>query len=333
MSLQRENQEREMNQTKRQLMQMEEEKQQFTSKLNIINDKLTGFNLMIQKAFEKLEADESMKNRYEMDLIELENILPIEAQQFTNEFSTNSSLTNLINENEQAKAALQTARIEKVNEHAQQNYNQLKSDYDKKNADLAEAEQLLESNTIRANELEDRLETTINMYLANINTLFQKYMDLFQFEGQIEKERIEEKSGRVKFLLYIKARKIGHQGAFEDVSMKARSGKVGKGVSGGEESLSSLLFALALLQNLSISPGYIVLDEFDSALDDERKNKVFNLYAEELQRKLIIVSPKGHDEAYYNCFSKVFIVEHDASIPRSTIRGIQNRREKFEMKR
>lgn len=148
-------------------------------------------------------------------------------------------------------------------------------------------------------------------------------MDLFQFEGQVEKERIEDKSGRVNFRLYIKARKIGHQGALEDVSMKARSGKVGLGVSGGEESLSSLLFALALLQNLTTSPGYIVLDEFDSALDDERKNKVFNLYAKELQRKLIIVSPKGHDEMYYNCFSKVFIVEHDATIPKSTIRGIQ----------
>nr|WP_274310559.1 hypothetical protein [Solibacillus daqui] len=63
------------------------------------------------------------------------------------------------------------------------------------------------------------------------------------------------------------------------------------GVSGGEESLSSLLFALALLQNLATSSGYIVLDEFDSVLDDERKNKVFNLYAEELSetKKVLFV--------------------------------------------
>ncbi|MNW67186.1 hypothetical protein D3C74_457400 [compost metagenome] len=62
----------------------------------------------------------------------------------------------------------------------------------------------------------------------------------------------------------------------EDVSVKARGGRVGKGVSGGEESLSSLLFALALLQNLQTSPGFIVLDEFDGALDEQRKLKVLN---------------------------------------------------------
>jgi len=317
---------REINQQKREQSQLAEQQQQFESELKIVESQITGYELTIQKAMDKLELDETMKSRCQLDLIELEQILPPEAQQLDEQFATNMSLTMLQAESEQAQAQLRNARLEKINENAQQNYDQQKADFDKKNAELAKSEHLLESNTIRANEQEDRLETTITMHLIKINTLFQKYMDLFQFEGQVEKERIEEKSGRITFRLYIKARKIGHQGALEDVSMKARSGKVGLGVSGGEESLSSLLFALALLQNLTTSPGYIVLDEFDSALDDERKNKVFNLYAEELQRKLIIVSPKGHDETYYNCFSKVFIVEHDATIPKSTIRGIQNKK-------
>ena len=39
----------------------------------------------------------------------------------------------------------------------------------------------------------------------------------------------------------------------EDISAKGRGGKVGSGVSGGEESLSSLLFALALLQTIEAS--------------------------------------------------------------------------------
>ncbi len=318
--------EHEITQQKRKQLRLGEQQQEFDSDLKIVESQITGYELTIKKAKEKLDLDETMKSRCELDMIELEQVLPQEAQQLDEQLATNLSLTMLQAESEQAKAELRNARLEKINENAQQNYDQQKADFDKKNADLAKSEQLLESNTIRANELEDRLETTITMHLIKINTLFQKYMDLFQFEGQVEKERIEEKSGRVNFRLYIKARKIGHQGALEDVSMKARSGKVGLGVSGGEESLSSLLFALALLQNLATSPGYIVLDEFDSALDDERKNKVFNLYAEELQRKLIIVSPKGHDETYYNCFSKVFIVEHDATIPKSTIRGIQNKK-------
>lgn len=70
----------------------------------------------------------------------------------------------------------------------------------------------------------------------------------------------------------------------EDVSTKARGGKVGKVVSGGGESLSSLLYALALLQNLSFKPGFIVLNEFDSALDENRKFKVFDLYVQELKK-------------------------------------------------
>lgn len=304
--------------------QLDVAQQQQSIEQNNVESKITSLTLKINKAIEQLETADTMKSRYEIELKELENVLPLEALQLSEQYDSVTSLTMLQSEISQAQATLYNARQEKIDENAEQNYELRKKEYDRKAADLANAEELLEKNTVRANELEDYLETSINMYLTKINTLFQKYMDLFQFEGQIEKERIEEKDGRVKFRLYIKARKYGHKGTLEDVSMKARSGKVGKGVSGGEESLSSLLFALALLQNLSISPGYIVLDEFDSALDDERKNKVFNLYAEELKRKLIIVSPKGHDEAYYSRFSKVYIVEHDASIPKSIIRGIQN---------
>lgn len=310
--------------TKRKISKLNETIEENESNLKIIESEMLSFDLSLKQLADNLESFDTRKVNYVIELQELENILPTEVK-FVHELDLNNpSITYLISAMEPVKVTFIQARQEKVNENAQYNYDKQKTDFDKKNADLAEAEQLLESNRIRANTLEDKLETTINMYLAKINILFQKYMDLFQFEGIVEKERVEEKSGRIRFSLYIKARKIGHQGTLEDVSIKARSGKVGKGVSGGEESLSSLLFALSLLQNLSISPGYIVLDEFDSALDDERKNKVFKLYADELQRKLIIVSPKGHDEVYYNYFSKVFIIEHDAKIPRSRIRGIKN---------
>jgi len=46
-----------------------------------------------------------------------------------------------------------------------------------------------------------------------------------------------------------------NRGKMEDISTKGRGGKVGSGVSGGEESLSSLLFALALLQTIEASPS------------------------------------------------------------------------------
>ena len=289
----------------------------------LIRGDLTAYQLKMKETNEKMEQLDADKTSLMIKINELEHILPGESCVVDETISMNWSKTKLISDNEKAVAAFEAARSEKVNIYAETNYEKMKEDYERKNADLASAEILLETNAIRATELEDKLETTINMYLTKINLLFQKYMDIFHFEGLIDKERIEEKSGRIKYLLYVKARKIGHQGTMEDVSLKARNGKVGKGVSGGEESLSSLLFALALLQNLSIAPSYIVLDEFDSALDDERKDKVFHLYAKELNRKLIILSPKAHDKSYYDHFSKVFVIEHNSSIPQSRIVGFQ----------
>ena len=192
----------------------------------------------------------------------------------------------------------------------------------RKKHDLEAAKNLLEENQDRAIQNEQRLETAIAMQVQKINLLFEQYMGLFQFEGQINYQKLTDKKGRPVFKLFIHVRKEGHRGKLEDVSLKARGGRVGKGVSGGEESLSSLLFALALLQNLENRAGFIVLDEFDSALDESRKAKVFELYADELQRKLIILSPKGHEDDYYNRFSKAFVVTHDPKELRSKVRGL-----------
>ena len=293
------------------------------SELELIIRNITSCQLQMKSAREKIERLEANQTNLSIKVKELEKILPDEACMIDETISIKWSETKLIHDKEQRAAAFEVARMEKVKIHAEANYEKMKEDFERKNAELASAEILLEKNANFATELEDKLETTINMYLTKINMLFQKYMDMFHFEGRIEKARIEEKSGRIKYLLYVKARKIGHQGTMEDVSLKARNGKVGKGVSGGEESLSSLLFALALLQNLSIAPSYIILDEFDSALDDERKDKVFHLYAKELNRKLIILSPKAHDKSYYDHFSKVFVIEHNSSIPQSRIVGFQ----------
>lgn len=284
---------------------------------------IANLKASITKLENQIESDEIQIMKYSKVKNELENTLPDEGLQFINDFDDVKNETFLIEELQNARIGLDNARNAKVNENAQYNYDVQKDEYDRKEADLAKAESLLEDHTMRANETRHLLETSISMHLSKINSLFEMYMSEFEFDGTVEQSCIEDKNGRMKFSLFIKVRKTGHKGPLEDVGDKARAGKVGKGVSGGEESLSSLLFALALLKNLDISPGYIVLDEFDSALDDERKNKVFKLYADQLKRKLIIVSPKGHGETYYKHFSKVYIIEHDASIPKSMIRGIK----------
>ncbi|MEK4275742.1 ATP-binding cassette domain-containing protein [Paenibacillus sp. FSL R7-0026] len=73
------------------------------------------------------------------------------------------------------------------------------------------------------------------------------------------------------------------------------------------------------MKTIDANPGYIMLDEFDSALDESRKAKVFELYRDELARKMIILSPKSHESDYLNYFSEAFAVYHDARITRSAL--------------
>ncbi|MUV37851.1 Autophagy-related protein 23 [Lentibacillus sp. JNUCC-1] len=206
-----------------------------------------------------------------------------------------------------------------IDEAAPENYEKMKEAYDRSENEVKKSKILLEDYTEKMETLKEDLESTINMKIIAVNQKFVHYMSLFGFEGKIEWDMNTNRRGQIRYTLFIKARKEGHRGKVEDVSEKARGGKVGKGVSGGEESLSSLLFALALLQTIEASPGYIVLDEFDSALDEGRKDKVFELYEQELNRKMIILTPKSHEEAYLYRFSKAYVVHHNPNIPKSTI--------------
>jgi chromosome segregation ATPase len=233
------------------------------------------------------------------------------------------SIVQLKTQLENSRVIFTNARYEEgIDPAAPANYEAIKNEADRLENEFKRTSLLLEQDRERTEQLKDKLETTINMRVLEIQKRFQIYMSHFQFEGEVSWESYEDKKGRTHFKLFIKARKEGHRGTLEDVSTKARGGKVGKGVSGGEESLSSLLFALALLQNLSFKPGFIVLDEFDSALDENRKLKVFDLYVQELKRKLIILTPKSHEENYLKRFSKALVVQHDPTIPSSKIVGI-----------
>lgn len=233
------------------------------------------------------------------------------------------SLSRLRTERDKGKSQFDFARSESgIDPAAPENYRVIEEQYQRLQDEYKRTKLLFEQDSERTGQLKDQLETTINMRVLEILQRFKSYMSLFQFDGEIDWENQVDRRGRTHFSLYIKARKEGHRGTMEDVSVKARGGRVGKGVSGGEESLSSLLFALALLQNLQTSPGFIVLDEFDSALDEQRKLKVFELYGRELQRKLIILTPKSHESSYLDRFSKSFIVYHDPTIPLSKVVGL-----------
>lgn len=233
------------------------------------------------------------------------------------------SLHQVLDNREKGYITFTNARNEKgIDPAAPENFRVVDEEYQRLEDEYKRTMILFEQDQERALELKNALETTINMRVLEIRQRFALYMNLFQFEGEIDWDQAEDRHGRTHFYLYIKARKEGHRGTMEDVSVKARGGRVGKGVSGGEESLTSLLFALALLQNLESAPDFIVLDEFDSALDELRKLKVFDLYASELERKLIILTPKSQESAYLDRFAKAYIVHHDPTVPRSKVAGI-----------
>ncbi len=265
---------------------------------------------------------------YKRELEELTKIIPELVEEAIHQESESDSKYELQNIQNQAKVEFGQARSEKdIDPYAVENYETLEAEVVRKKEELISAKNLLEENEERAIQNEQYLENAIAMQVQKIHLLFEQYIGEFQFEGRVKYEKTFNKKEQPIFKLYIQVRKEGHRGKFEDVSLKARGGRVGKGVSGGEESLSSLLFALSLLQNLENRSSFIVMDEFDSALDESRKTKVFELYANKLQRKLIIISPKGHEDEYYNRFSKAFVVSHNPIELQSTVKGLRMKKE------
>lgn len=291
-----------------------------------------GTSQVLRQKGEKEEEQIAMVNQaktYKAELNELQHLIPELVEAALAQERDEISKYEIQNRQNQAKVEFMNARNEKdIDPNAVDNFNTLESEVARKKDELQGAKNLLEENEERAIQNEKRLETAIAMQVQKINLLFEQYMGLFQFEGRVVYEKLMNKKDRPIFKLFIHVRKEGHRGKFEDVSLKARGGRVGKGVSGGEESLSSLLFALSLLQNLENKASFIIMDEFDSALDETRKAKVFELYAKELQRKLIIISPKGHEDDYYNRFSKAFIVSHNPIDLKSTVKGLMMTKDK-----
>ncbi|WP_413375639.1 hypothetical protein [Alkalihalobacillus sp. 1P02AB] len=295
------------------------------NQIDSVHDRIKAKGNQLQSYQEDLELNKEQIIKCIQELNEMKGLVAEIYDECSSKLEGGELLTlaKLRNNSELGKANFDWARSEDgIDPAAEANYETINEEYERLANEYNRTKLLLEQDTARTQELKNNLEITINMRVLEIQQRFKMYMNEFQFEGDVSWESYEDRRQRTLFKLYIKARKEGHKGALEDVSVKARGGKVGKGVSGGEESLSSLLFALALLQNLQTTPGFIVLDEFDSALDENRKVKVFDLYVEQLQRKLIILTPKSHESTYHSRFSKAFIVKHDPTIPKSNVVGI-----------
>lgn len=132
-------------------------------------------------------------------------------------------------EKEMALTQLQLACRETVDENALENYEKVKQEYERGAQEVLEARSLLQQLEESLVDLEEKLINTIHYEVRRIHQRFVQYMDKFSFDGEVSWDMQEQKQGNVKYYLHIKARKQGHRGTLEEISMKGRSGKVGKG--------------------------------------------------------------------------------------------------------
>ncbi|MFS0781242.1 AAA family ATPase [Bacillus sp. 1P06AnD] len=272
------------------------------------------------------ETEQNAYFRYNEELLKLEQTAPNKVKEEQMKEQETYSKPEAIHNREIGSITFHNALNEKdIDLYAPENYEKMKTEYDLTSEEVKESETLLHKHSERMELLRDDLDTSIQGKVLLINKHFVTYMDQFGFDGELEWDLHEGKRGNMHYYLYLRAKKFGHKMAMEDVSVKARGGKHGVGLSGGEKSLVSLLYALALLQTIQTNPSFIVLDEFDSALDEGRKVKVFDLYVQELGRKMIVLTPKSHDTDYMNRFSKAIIIYHRPEIPESGIMKLKRK--------
>lgn len=290
-------------------------------------------NRQLKNKSEEKEAQQKAYFQYNEERNELEQIAPTKVREEQEKMVElpNWNLFEARQYRETGKAMFTQAVNEKdIDANAPDNYQRMKEAYDGANIEVNESQALLQQNRGRMEHIRRDLDSTISGKVLLIDKHFVTYMDQFGFEGELDWDMQEDKKGTMRYYLYLKAKKYGHKMAMEDVSIKARGGRHGVGLSGGEKSLVSLLYALALLQTIQTNPSFIVLDEFDSALDEGRKVKVFDLYVNELGRKMIVLTPKSHDKDYMSRFHKAYVIYHRPEIPESGIMKVRRKAEIFE---
>jgi chromosome segregation ATPase len=211
-----------------------------------------------------------------------------------------------------AKRDLQDADAQVVDEKARENYDVFLVEFEVAKKQMYESELRFEKLKAVEQERRDRFTKAVYMRWERTNSLFCQYMKQLGMVGQIKNIPPDEneRNPQYKWELHV-ATQVGHN--LEKVEPESTK-RVGKGISGGERAATSLIFALALLSDIENKPPFYVLDEFDSALDEERKHQLFDMYRSILGRKLIIVSPKIHGDQYLNRFGKFHCVVANPAI-------------------
>lgn len=205
-----------------------------------------------------------------------------------------------------ARSDLQAVIARVVDEGAREKYHEFLMEFESAKKQMLESELRFGNLKKEEEESRNRFDKAVYMRWERTNHLFSKYMQQLGMVGLIRSIPPDEneRNPQYKWELHV-ATQVGHN---PDKVEPESTKRVGKGISGGERAGTSLIFALALLSDIENKPPFYVLDEFDSALDEERKHQLFDMYRSVLDRKLIIVSPKIHGDQYLNRFGKFHCV-------------------------
>lgn len=229
----------------------------------------------------------------------------------------------------EGKEALNDSQHSVVDEEARQKYEDYALEFAEASRELQESQLRFQNLQTREEERRNEFDKAVYNRWQRTNQKFIGLMRRLNMVGEIKSlaPDLEGRNPQYQWELHI-ATKMGHKAE----KIHPETGRVvGEGISGGERAAVSLVFALALLSDIENKPPFYVLDEFDSALDEERKHEIFDIYREVLGRKLLIVSPKVHGDQYLNRFGKFHcVVANSDVLPNSTVSEVYDvTREKY----
>lgn len=220
--------------------------------------------------------------------------------------------------NKEGRERLEDAEARRVDEEARATYEAYAYEFEQASKELRESEQRFNQLKRREEEQRDLLDKRVYDRWQRTNRYFGDFMRRLGMQGEVRSipPDPEAANPQYRWELHV-ATQAGHR----PEKISPESGHiVGEGISGGERAATSLVFALALLADITSRPPFYVLDEFDSALDEERKHEIFDLYRSVLGRKLIIVSPKVHGDRYLDRFGKFLcVVANPTAVPNRTV--------------
>lgn len=255
------------------------------------------------EAEEMRQALEDMHRNFAAVISDLRSTGQWAVRQLTERELTRANLERKLYE---GRRQLEDALARVVDEDAAVKYNDFAYEFNAAARELEECQLRFENLQRKEAEQRDRYDKAVYMRWKRANERFSSFMERLGMVGKIESvpPGEEERNPSYRWELHVSTR-LGHK----PERINPESGRlVGEGISGGERAATSLLFALALLSDIEQKPPFYVLDEFDSALDEERKHEIFDLFRQELGRKLIVVSPKVHGDRYLDRFGKFHCV-------------------------